>query len=200
MDIMMKRLPLAALVCVVSLLVVSWPASLFADDAADIDAVEREIMAEDRAMEIVMRARERAEVAVRSSSIGKNVERLQAEFRTAKQEFENTEAYRQYLGSDQLGAFSCTGCSSDEYLEKSHEHNQEQHARYMRFEETRKGFRLEELSSEAGELHKRMRRLIEKMTDRFIEDEINRAKEQDMRALERELRKMRKTSTDIHDA
>ncbi len=176
------------------------PHVVFADEAADIAAVEREITAEDEATEIVKKARERARKAVLASSIGQHAEQHRLAVKAANEAFRNSTAYRQYLGDEQMGEFRCVNCSSEDYLEKSHAHNEERFARVRRFEEARKEFRLEELDDESVVLHNRMRRLIDKMTDRFIEDEIDKAIEQDLKALEQELRKQRPPLEGVHDA
>lgn len=217
---------LAATAIVLAVGTIAAPPSL-AEEAADIEAIERELQAENRAIEIVKRARERAERAVMASSIGKEVERLQAEVKNVYAILENTEAHRQYLGSDKMDLtldeqcpherrviVECDDCSAKEWSKKQRAddharwerrsacvdaHFAEHEARYQRFLDKREELRIDEIVDERDAAYSRMRQLIEKMTDRFIEDEINNAIEQDMNALERELRKMRKTSTDIHD-
>ena len=182
------------------LVVAFWSPGIAADDAADIAAVEQEIAAEDEAAAFVKRARKRAEKAVRASSIGQYAEQHRLATIAANEALKTSTAYRQYLGEEQLGEFRCVNCSSDVYLEKSHAHNEERFARMRRYEDVRKELRLDELADESAILHNRIRRLIDKMTDRFIEDEINKAIEQDLRALERELRRRRPPLEGVHDA
>ena len=84
------------------LVVVFWSAGGVADEAGDIDAIEQELFAEDRAAEIVQRAQERAERAVKASSIGQKVEQIQAKLNIASDALEDSTAYREYLGSEKF--------------------------------------------------------------------------------------------------
>lgn len=150
-------------------------AQVLADDAADVEAVERELEAEAVALELFERAVERANKAVAASSLGKKVARLWDEFWSARNDFEETRAYREYLGPDKL-EFGDPGYSTSE-LE----------ARRERYEEVHRSFRIDEIVEERDAAHIRLNALRGKIILKFLADEIAKAAEQGLDDLKREL-------------
>ena len=185
-------------------------AQSFSDEASDIEAVDRVLEAEDVALELYKRALDRANKAVAASSLGKKAERLWDEFLAAMEAFEKTRAYREFLGLDKRPAgkpffkldlhHSHIEESREELRARRERYHEElrQHyygdpvARYKRYYETRRSFRIEEISEERDAADLRMNALRKKMVLKFLVDEINKAVEQAFYGLERELR-------DIHE-
>ena len=216
----MRKILVAVLLnsAAVILLVAVWLDVALADPAADIDAVEQEIAAEDEAAAIYKRARERAVAAVAASSAGQDVANLQAALEAADAAFKKSEAYQQYLGDDKLGDLpeypwrvECPDCSFDERTKKLKDAQDahsaavqaqldEYEARRLHYDAAREAAGLDQMKDAIFAAQQRVLRLRKKMTDRFIEDEIIKAVEEDMKPLERELRKIRRNPDGVHDA
>ena len=183
----MRKASLALAVVTLAFTLTLPAAQSLADDAADVEAVERELEAEAMAIELYERAVERANKAVAASSLGKKVARLWNEFWSANDAFEETRAYREYLGPDKLEV-GCFGCSDAEREAKSAERD----ARLNRYHEARRSFRIAEIVEERDAAHLRMNALRNKMVLKFLADEIAKAAEQKLNDLERELREINK--------
>lgn len=158
-----------------------------ADDAADVEAVERELEAEETALQLYRRAVERASKAVEASSLGQKVKRLWGEFWAAREAFEETRAYREYLGPDKL-EIVCITCSREEQKARSAEIE----TRRERYQETHLSFRIAEIVEERDAAHRRMNLLRNRMVLKFLANEIARVAEQELGDLERELRELEK--------
>ena len=191
-------------IAVLALALVFPVAQSFSDEASDIEAVDRELEAEDMAFELYKRALDRANKAVAASSLGKKAERLWDEFSAATEAFEKTRAYREYLGSDKLPVYSFSTYfptyrrldeeSNEEYWQRLYgsagreRYHEEKDARHERYVETRRSFRIKEIVEERDTADFRMNALRKKMVLKFLMDEINKAVEQALYGLERELR------------
>ena len=160
-----------------------------ADDAADVEAVERELEAEATALELYRRAVERANKAVEASSLGQKVKQLEKKLAAIEETLVNTRAYREWRGPDKFTALChvCEGPENEsigsyaEYTDRMH-----------RYFDARRSFRVDEVLEEYEAEHSRMNALQSRMVLKFLADEIARAVEQELGNLERELRELEK--------
>lgn len=169
------------------------PVALSAGEIDDIQAVEREIAAENEAMEIVKRARERAIKAVQASSLGVEYAGLKNALQAARAEFESSDAYTLYKSEETkkwLDPLSCLEdrCSDEEQAQRWAEVDRRIDAYFAAQEQFER--ETEEIRFAKERIYDQLDRLVDLMTDVFIEDEVDKAIELDLRELERSLRRI----------
>ena len=155
--------------------------------------MEREIAAQNDAFDIVRRARERAIKAVNASSLGVEHARLEDALQTATRTFESSEPVTLVRSEETrkwADPVSCIvdRCSEAEENRRWAEINRRMEAYYAAKEQFDREMRDMRTAKEAA--YDRMERLVDLMTDIFIEDEIDNAIEMELRELERSLRRI----------
>ena len=191
-----------------------------ADEAADLEAVEQELEAETIALELYKRARERAVKAVQASSLAAKHDRLWEVSREALEAHKRAsgetrqawdresaawdmareaerEAQIQSIGA--LAEGGEDGIDASLRVMKEWQENDRTRPRAMALSEETKEFREVEnrlwreyrsASDAAFVQSERMGMMIDKMTLKFLADEIAKAVEQELGDLERELREI----------
>ena len=193
-----------------------------ADDAADLEAVERELEAEATALALYKSARERAQKAVEASSLAEEYKRLSDARNKVWDVYERLSAEAEQVRDKADKAWKLAHKAEDEARRESigtptrvGEDAIEASMRAMREWRASDQTRLiatslsqeySALISETGELlqkylvasdkaraqSERMSAMIDSMTVKFLTDEIARAIEQELGDLERELRELEK--------
>lgn len=171
----MRTLPAILFILCVSML----PA--WADEQADIKAVEEILEIEKQALEIRKRATDRANVAVNKSSLGEKCKRSHEAYAKANDDLKNSKAHREYLGEDKLE-------SPLDYKELR-KHNEEVGRRMRAYDDARKP--VEALMDIYMALVRQCNRMKDKVFLIFLDDEIEKAVKSERKQLSRELKKMR---------
>ena len=164
-------------------IVIATPA--WADEQADIKAVEEILKIEKEALEIRDRASTRAKVAVAKSSLGKKCRQAKYDHENARRSLKKTKEYREYLGSEKLDERKMP-----RDLDKMREWISESERRHKAYEKKAASVKL--LGKMRSQLSDQCFRMEEKVFLIFLDDEIDQAVEAKLKHLSRELRKIRR--------
>ena len=173
------------LISAITLMICIFMSPAWADEQADIEAVEKILKIEKEALEIRDRAGKRAKVAVRKSSLGERCRQAKAAHEEARNALKKTKEYRQYLGSEKMN-------DKDRPYEfdKIQKWLEEWERRREAYEKVAAS--VKQLGKIYSQMSDQCYRMEEKVFLIFLDDEIDRAVEAKMKHLSRELKNIRK--------
>ena len=174
----MRTFPAIILILCVSML----PA--WADEQADIKAVEDILEIEKQAIEIRKRARDRANVVVDGSSLGASCKKSHKTYKKALDDFNKSKAYREYLGDEKMKRLDYNYTSRQ--FDKWNKEMQRRQDAYTAAKEP-----VDKFMDVFVALTKQCNRMKDKVFLIFLDDEIEKAVKSKKKHLSRELKKLR---------